>query len=129
MPNSIAIIVEDDVILAGAYRLSLFNAGFEVHLAYSMTQFMAWLTQHTPELIVLDLNLPDGLGLDYVPHLRRTLPATTRLIALTGNTRLVEAYGDEFDLVLLKPVSMRQLQELSMRLCTPAFTEFAPSLD
>lgn len=117
MPNLVALIVEDDVVLASAYRLGLSNVGLEVHVAHSMAELEEWHTQHAADLIVLDMNLPDGSGLDFVPYLRQTLSASARIIAITGQARFVEPYRDEFDLVLLKPVSIRQLQELSMRLC------------
>lgn len=117
MPNLVALIVEDDVVLASAYRLGLSNAGFEVHVAHSMAELAEWHTQHTADLIVLDMNLPDGSGLDFLPYLRQTSSASARMIAITGQARFVEPYRDEFDLVLLKPVSIRQLQELATRLC------------
>lgn len=123
MPNPIILIVEDDIALASAYRLSLQNAGYEAHTLYSAQGLLEWLEWHSADLILLDLNLPDGWGVDLLPSLRAALPATARIIAITGNARSVESREDEFDLVLLKPISLRQLLELVNRLCERPLTE------
>jgi len=117
MSNSVIVIVEDDIALASAYRLSLQNAGYEAHALYSAQALLEWLEQFSADVILLDMNLPDGQGLDLFAYLRSSLPATARIIAITGNPRSVETHEEEFDLVLLKPVSLRQLLELVNRLC------------
>jgi CheY-like chemotaxis protein len=74
---------------------------------------------HSPEVVILDLGLPDMDGFETARRIRRRLGQQVRLIALSG-------YGDEdtrrrsreagFDLHLIKPVSPERLVEAIERL-------------
>ena len=79
------LLVEDDSLLRHAFRLLLEDAGFEIREAGTASQAIAEAQGETPDLILLDLGLPDAPGL----HVARTLrqqQATrdTPIIALTG---------------------------------------------
>jgi len=46
---------------------------------------LALVEQHAPDLLLLDLNMPDRSGLDILPEIRRN-HAQTRVLVLTGRT-------------------------------------------
>lgn len=51
--------------------------------ASTLREAVDLLTRETPDLLLLDLQLPDGSGLNLLPHLR-TLPQTPKVLVLTS---------------------------------------------
>lgn len=76
------LIVEDDVIIGGGVKYFLENKGYEVILTGSVTSAKSELLNPF-NLILLDINLPDGNGLDFCNEIRQhnTIP----IIFLTAN--------------------------------------------
>ena len=63
------LIIEDSVIFHKALRKSLLILGYEVTIATTLKAAFDILSVHTYDLIVLDLNLPDGEGEEILLHL------------------------------------------------------------
>ena len=57
------------------------------------TSAIAACRQHVPDLVILDINLPDMSGIDAVPSIRRVSPATRILLctALVSDERVIDA--------------------------------------
>ncbi|MFG6414005.1 response regulator [Roseateles sp. DC23W] len=108
------LLIDDDARLTGMVGDYLRNAGFEVSTAASLAQARDMLAQSRFELIVLDIMLPDGDGLDFCRWLR-------------GDTRwrhqpvlMLSARGEPMDRILglelgaddylAKPFEPRELQ-------------------
>lgn len=80
------LLVEDDPLLRGAFRLLLEDAGYLVHEAGSAGEALQAVASNTPDLILLDLGLPDHPGLDVARTLRaRPETAGIPIVALTGH--------------------------------------------
>jgi CheY-like chemotaxis protein len=106
------LLVEDNPDSLSALAMSLSLLGYEVRPANSVRTALAAAEAERYDLIVSDLELGDGTGLDLLSSLgpRRSVPA----IALTG-------YGSEedrrmcleagFEMHIVKPVETRQLSE------------------
>lgn len=56
------LVVEDDTFLANAYRVKLTKAGFEVKNAYDGDEAINVLQVFTPDLILLDIVMPQKDG-------------------------------------------------------------------
>ena len=56
------LVVEDDAEMRGLLRASLAAEGFAVTTAVSLSEATAILKHDPPDLVVLDLGLPDGDG-------------------------------------------------------------------
>lgn len=65
------LIIEDVVQLAELTRDGLRQEGFEVDLAHSVKDARAIIDVSKPDVVVLDLGLPDGCGLEFLSELRR----------------------------------------------------------
>ncbi len=63
------LIVEDDLELSSMLRIDLENQNYACHQAYTLGQAMEFLKSQLPDAIVLDLELPDGFGLDLLDDL------------------------------------------------------------
>jgi CheY-like chemotaxis protein len=91
----------------------LVQAGFEFVDASSGEAGIEQAQAHNPDLILIDIDLPDMSGVDVVQQLR-ALPEfeSTPLVAFTGNVRRVDRehyLASGFSLHLGKPVTQREL--------------------
>ena len=115
MPSPRLLIVEDSAIVASALRLLFEESGYEVDVASTVKDAVATATANTPDVMLLDLTLPDGDGLTILQQLRRYDRAPRSTIALTGHDddelreRCIDAGCVD---VLLKPVPIARLVEL-----------------
>ena len=82
MPESI-LIVEDDRQLNNGIKLTLSNQGYEFHQCLTLQEARRVLAETRVSLILLDVNLPDGNGIDFVREVR--LLSAVPIILLTVN--------------------------------------------
>ncbi len=103
------LIVEDEVLFARAVLKRLQKAGFECEHAETLQDGRAVAKQFLPDLVLLDMRLPDGNGMDLLPEL---VASGIAVIVMT-------AYGDISDAVtaiklgandyLKKPIDLEEL--------------------
>ncbi len=121
------LIVDDNVDAADALRMNLEQAGYTVEVAHTGAEAMAAFRAMRPEVVVLDLGLPDLSGVDVARAIRgRPEGRDVVLIALTGwgrdedRARTAEAGFDEH---LTKPVdALVLLQVIAMHRREPQST-------
>lgn len=77
------LIVEDDELLRERLARAFTRRGYEVRQAAGLAEARSVVAAETPELVVLDLRMPDGHGLDLIPDLLAADPAT-KIVVLTG---------------------------------------------
>ena len=64
------LIVEDERNISNFIAASLTNNNYKVVSAYSGREAISLITSYCPELVLLDLNLPDMDGLDVLKYIR-----------------------------------------------------------
>jgi len=85
------LIVEDDVFLRQAFRMMLEDAGYLVGEAGSGGETIDTVEIDRPDLILLDMGLPDRSGLDVARELKaRPETADIVIVALTGSVGAAE---------------------------------------
>ena len=106
------LIVEDSALIVDAFRVLFVDAGYEVDAAATVAEAVERGATVRPDVMLLDLSLPDGNGLDIMQALkeRDSLPRVT--FAMTGHDdatarRSCMAAGCAD--VLLKPVPIVEL--------------------
>jgi DNA-binding NtrC family response regulator len=116
------LIVEDHADSAEFLRLLLEPQGYLVHTAATALQAREELTTWKPELVLMDLMLPDVEGLDLLHDFRRLSPAT-QVIVVSGHgsiTVAVEAMESGAISFIEKPINpsvlTAQLHKASERL-------------
>jgi len=77
------LLVEDDARLRERLQRALERRGFDVRPSATAAEARRLIEDEPPEFAVVDLRLPDGLGLDLVPRLAEA-DAETRTVVLTG---------------------------------------------
>jgi CheY-like chemotaxis protein len=85
------LIVEDDLFLRQAFRLMLEDSEYIVFEAGNGADTLEVVAEAKPDLILLDLGLPDRSGLDVARELKAN-PATANvvIVALTGSVGAAE---------------------------------------
>ena len=109
------LIVEDDAASRYGLKSLLDSEGYEVLEAGSLREAQRELERGNPDVVILDITLPDGDGADWLrQQQQQDRPVVTPVIALTGVTadqdrRRIEDAG--VSAVLHKPVNVSLLFE------------------
>jgi PAS domain S-box-containing protein len=108
------LVVDDNEDMAKSTAMVMRAAGHDVRIAHCASDALAIAADYRPDVVLLDIGLPDTDGYEVARRLRR-LPEchNARLIAVTGygqesDRNLSKAAG--FDSHLVKPVSPDQLR-------------------
>ncbi len=112
------LIVEDSPLVTEAFTILFTEAGYEVDTAATVAEAIERGTSHVVDVMILDISLPDGSGLEVLEALQDngSLPRAT--LAMTGHNdaeshrKCIEAGCAE---VLLKPVPISELLRLIKR--------------
>ena len=104
------LVVEDDREIRAMMQSSLSVEGFEVQTAVSLSEARAMLKHALPDVMVLDLGLPDGDGVELVQEVRKhhTLPilVVSARHQEAQKIQLLDAGADDY---LTKPFSVSEL--------------------
>ncbi|MCP3723924.1 sigma-54 dependent transcriptional regulator [Paraburkholderia sp. CNPSo 3272] len=121
MPH--ALIVEDDPNSLSGLSAILSADGFSVDTAATLAEARAALARFIPDVVLVDLNLPDGGGLELLPHLPAQPPGgALPVIVMTGNATVesaIEGLRHGIWDYLLKPVNIPRLRSLLARIPRP----------
>jgi len=77
------LLIEDDRTLAEGLQRALTMDDRQVHLCENLRKAKEYLQKETVDLILLDVNLPDGNGVDFLENVRKT--SDVPVILLTAN--------------------------------------------
>lgn len=117
--SELALIIEDDEDLANIFAEALRGVDFEVEHTPDGQKAQDRLKKDpVPYLILLDMHLPHISGGDLLSNLIKSDERfnNTIVIITTADARMGEAYTDQVDFVLVKPISFVQLRDLTARL-------------
>ncbi len=64
-----ALVVDDEAVILLLFEELLPDLGFSLQTCADVTSARAYLAEHTPDVVILDKNLPDGSGLDIAQEL------------------------------------------------------------
>jgi CheY-like chemotaxis protein len=81
------LIVDDEEDLCWLLTNALKRKGYNVSAAHSIIKGIACLKKKVPNLVLLDLKLPDGNGMDMLPEIKAAAPQAVVII--------ISAYGSE----------------------------------
>ncbi len=116
-----ALIVDDDVDAAAMLSELIALQGLTVATANSLRDARKQLALQTPDLVLLDLRLPDGSGMDLFAD--PELLADSEVVLMTGHasleTSILALRLGAVD-YLVKPVTLKHLQGVLSRVTKPA---------
>ena len=104
------LVIEDDREIRSLMQASLSVEGFAVQTAVTLSEARAMLKHKLPDLIVLDLGLPDGDGVQLVRELRKQHATPVIVVSArhqeAQKIELLDAGADDY---LTKPFSVDEL--------------------
>jgi two-component system response regulator AtoC len=119
MPH--VLIVDDDTDSAQTLRELIVAPSFTVALAHTLRDARKQIALQQPDLVLLDLKLPDGNGMDLFSDPQ--LVANSEVVLITGHASLdtsIQALRLGAADYIVKPVNLRHLQGLLSRVTQPA---------
>ncbi len=105
------LLIEDDQVLGSAVREHVASLGYSVDWMKRLDEARDALSVVAYELVLLDLNLPDGRGLDLLRELRRQ-GSHVPVIILTAQDQIasrIEGLNNGADDYLVKPFDLSEL--------------------
>ncbi len=119
MPH--ALLVDDDADAAETMAMLIANEGFTVATAGSLRDARRQMALQEPDIVLLDLMLPDGSGMELFNDAKQ-LP-NAELVLITGHASLdtsIQALRLGAADYLVKPMSLKQLQGVLSRVTKPS---------
>jgi len=106
----VAVLVEDERQIRRFVRTALEAEGWSVHETETLRQGLIDSGTRKPDLVILDLGMPDGDGMDFLRDLRgwSTVPVVV-LSARVGEDDKIEALDAGADDYLTKPFGIGEL--------------------
>jgi DNA-binding NtrC family response regulator len=123
------LIIEDEAALASALAILVRRLGFEAVTAASATLGLQKLAAHRPDLVVLDIGLPDLSGLQALARIRAH-DAALPVLVITAHGNLqnaVEARKGGASAYLVKPLDLAELERTMRALLQTAAAEPVPA--
>jgi CheY-like chemotaxis protein len=115
------LVIDDEGPIRDVIRFFLERAGYRVVDADNGRAGLALFGEHKPSLVITDIQMPEGNGLDMIAEFRRINPSV-KIIAISGadSAQLQEIVGSAQGLdaveIVAKPFRPRSLLEIVERL-------------
>ena len=106
------LVVEDSTLVGDALRILLEDAGYTVFIAPTVAEAVTRASETPIDVMLLDLSLPDGNGLDVMNSLREGVALPRATLAMSGhNDSAIRRACLEAGCVdlLVKPVPIAEL--------------------
>lgn len=118
MAKPLALVVDDDIDVAGFFVFALQDADYEIKAVHDGQKALAMLQEFTPHLMILDMYLPDTTGKDLLQYIcSNTRFDNSWIIMATGVGKALEGWVEQqADFTLVKPVDYSQVYALVSRL-------------
>lgn len=109
--EGVILLLEDEQSVNRGVCFMLEKAGYRVYACGSICEAEQVLAMHRPQMLICDLTLPDGNGLDFIRKVRRAGNDIyiLCLTALDSETDYVMGYGAGADDYVAKPFSLSVL--------------------
>lgn len=107
-----ALVVDDDSAVSAIVSAALERAGYTVRVARNCVSARHEMKRRAPHVLVIDIGLPDGNGLDIVRGLRPQSqggPAVVVLSGLRQERNVLAAFDAGADDFMVKPFSPEEL--------------------
>jgi CheY-like chemotaxis protein len=115
--SRLAMVIEDDFDASVIFAKALEVLGFQTEVISSGEKAAERLKAVVPEIVLLDLHLPEIMGTSILRQIRADERLSqTLIIVATADPRSADLIQDDADLVLIKPTTFSQVRDLAARL-------------
>jgi DNA-binding response OmpR family regulator len=104
------LLVEDDTSLGETIQERLEKEGYRIHWAENLSKARKYLREFTPDLVILDLRLPDGSGFTLAEELNRQIrsPSFLFLTAQAGAPERLRGFELGAEEFIPKPFHLKE---------------------
>ena len=104
------LIVEDEADMCLLLNILLAGKNIKLDHVKTLSSAASYLASDQPAIVILDNKLPDGLGIDYIPEIKKKHP-NLKVIMISGLGEAAKdvAIDNGADIFLNKPFSKEQL--------------------
>ena len=110
--NTNILIIEDEGDISLILNLMLKKEAINIEHVTTLAMATTQLKQQNPQVVIIDNQLPDGLGIEYIKEIKNSYPHI-KIIMITGNTDITDkatALKNGADVFLAKPFTKEQIQ-------------------
>lgn len=110
--NMNILIIEDEGDISLILNLMLKKEAINIEHVTTLAKAATQLQQQNPNIVIIDNQLPDGLGIDYIKEIKSNYPLI-KIIMITGNADITDkdtALQNGADVFLAKPFTKEQIQ-------------------
>ena len=128
------LIADDDKTIRTVLTQAFTRAGCKVHATSSLITLMRWVGNGKGDLVISDVMMPDGNGLENLPHIKKLRPNLPVIIISAQNTIVTAIRANEakaFD-YLPKPFDLPELMRrsaIALKRKKLSSVSFMPSMD
>lgn len=120
-PQQTIVVVDDNELASELLSEFLAILGHDVKVAATGAQALDICAQMQPQIVIVDIVLPDMDGHSLASRLRQTLSPPPVCIALSGLPKTTPASGEEvFDAWIEKPADLSALEDLIANIASRA---------
>jgi two-component system nitrogen regulation response regulator GlnG len=111
------LVADDDRTIRTVLTQALTRAGCKVHATSSLMTLMRWVEEGKGDLVISDVMMPDGNGLDMLPRIGRSRPGLPVIVISAQNTIITAIQATEADAYdyLPKPFDLPDLMKRASR--------------
>lgn len=110
MNNTSILVVDDEPQIRRVLRATLFSAGYDVMEAKNGQEGSEMVVRERPDLILLDMNMPDMSGLEACSKIRLSFEGPIIVVTVRNSERdKIDALNSGADDYVIKPFAMGEL--------------------
>jgi two-component system, NtrC family, nitrogen regulation response regulator GlnG len=115
------LVADDDRTIRTVLTQALTRAGCKVHATSSLMTLMRWVEEGKGDLVISDVIMPDGNGLEALPRIARIRPGLPVIVISAQNTIMTAIQAAEAEAYdyLPKPFDLPDLMKRSARALDP----------
>src|SRR6056297_1576493 len=111
------LVADDDRTIRTVLTQALTRAGCKVHATSSLTTLMRWIGEGKGDVVISDVMMPDGNGLEMLPKIAQDRPGLPVIVISAQNTIMTAIKAEEADAYdyLPKPFDLPDLMKRTAR--------------
>ncbi len=111
------LVADDDRTIRTVLTQALTRAGCKVHATSSLTTLMRWVGEGKGDVVISDVMMPDGNGLEMLPKIAQDRPGLPVIVISAQNTIMTAIQAEEADAYdyLPKPFDLPDLMKRTAR--------------
>ena len=111
------LVADDDRTIRTVLTQALTRAGCKVHASSSLTTLMRWVAEGKGDVVISDVMMPDGNGLEMLPKIHQDRPGLPVIVISAQNTIMTAIQANEAEAYdyLPKPFDLPDLMKRTAR--------------